>query len=194
MIERFKDFYVKDGIDLETIKKLEKHTPFCWIDDPPGTCRYKDDKGEYVLFDDGKLPKCCSSQLYSAYIYHDEFKVEFRTSIFGRTWWRVDKDYWFNDHCCLRSISSPEPEGYELENLIYIFPMSSKEFNNGIKKINTSILSDYVINIIKSEMPKYGYDDDYFYYVDNHQKDCGTLSQALAYANDWQKKRMSLIK
>lgn len=191
MIERFKNFFVREYVEL-------KDTPFYWADVPPGSCEYQDGKGVYVIFDDNKVPKCCKQQLYSAHINHsynkyDSFHVDFRTTIFGKTFWSVFRDYWYGEHAGYKGISSPFPDGYNLESLIKIIPMNSKEIEDGFKKIDTSPLSSYVINIIRSEMPVYGYDDDFFYYADRRDRRNGesllqTLERSLDYKREARKK------
>lgn len=190
MIEEFKDFFVNEFVDLK--KKYKVDFPFYWKDLPPNSCKYEDEKGTYVIFDNGKKPHCCKRQLYSAHITHryglyDTFKVDFRTTIFGHTFWSVYRDYWYNEHAGFMGISSPTPDGYELERVVRVIPINSNKLEDGFKKINTSPLSNLVIDIIKSEMSEYGYDSDFFYYADRNDSKQLSLSQTLKKAENYKK-------
>lgn len=183
MIEQFKDYYFRKYVEIKDI-------PFVWASLPPNSCEYKDDKGSYVLFDDGMKPDCCKLQLYSARIVHkydtdDWLTLEFHTTILGRTFWSIYRDYWFSGHAGFKGISSPSPDGYDLGEMVVIVPMTKKELEDGLKKINTSPLSNLVIDIIKSEMPEFGYDDDFFYYAERYKTE--PLSRCLERADEARK-------
>lgn len=147
---------------------------------------YKDAHGEYVFFDSGKL--------FKAYIGASHGKdwdwtasIDYIGNIEG-----VDKEDWFisklspnvSKGICIANALISKPWVYTFATGSITFPMNRKELNQVQKLLNTSPLSNYVIEHITSQFEANGYNELFFDMADRSK---GELLYMLARSESYGK-------